>query len=188
VITWLSGTLLGVSGQEATVDVGGVGYGVVVSSRSLGGAGEGDKVVLWCHTHVREDAITVYGFADQEDRDAFRRLLGIQGVGVKLASAVIGTLGAKGLGDAISFRDVDALCAVPGVGPKSARGIIAKLAAEDPEVPSVLTSTQEEVVGVLVSLGYQKADALAALRHAGAVGDSEEAVRAAVAWLAGQGK
>src|SRR5579883_1261728 len=111
------------------LDVGGVGYELVVPLGTLGRArpDETGRVTLWVHTHVREDALALFGFADASERAAFRLLLGVSNVGPKIAVAVLGALPVDELGRAVARRDLGAITAVPGVGKKIAERLLLEL-------------------------------------------------------------
>ncbi len=119
-IGWLRGELMsrGADG-ELLVDVGGVGYRVLVPATVLSSVGVlGQTVGLFVHTHVREDAIVLYGFATANERRCFEALLAAHGVGPSLALAVLSSLQPETLVRAVIDGDLDMLCSVPGVGTK----------------------------------------------------------------------
>ena len=126
-IARLTGALVEVDGARGVVDVGGVGYEIFAPTVALHEWTGEDSVVVHVHTVVREDAIALYGFKDGADRAAFRVLIGVSGVGPKLALAALDTLGADGLADAISRDDVGALNKIPGVGKKTAQRLALEL-------------------------------------------------------------
>ena len=169
-IAQLSGRLVSSSLGDVVVDVGGVGYRVYVPPGSVG-AHVGDDVLLHTHLAVREDALTLYGFADASTRGLFETLLGVTGVGPKLALAAIGTLGADGLRRAVVGEDVGALTVVPGVGKKSAQRMILELrerlgAADDGSVPGRPAGPADprtEVREALAALGYAAGEIQSAL-------------------------
>jgi Holliday junction DNA helicase RuvA len=199
-IGWLRGRLVGgPSGGEVLVDVGGVGYRVTVPpALAAAVGGDGDAVELHVHTHVREDALVLYGFARLADRRMFEVLLGAHGVGPSLALAILGTLGADGLVRAVVDEDVDALCTVPGVGRKTAARLVIDLASKLDgalTAPSTgagggptaaLRSARADVRDALVELGYGTDEIK---RAVGALGDEdapvEDLLRRALRVLAG---
>jgi Holliday junction DNA helicase RuvA len=141
----------------ACLEVGGVGYEVTMTPRSLAGLPSvGEEVVVHTHTHVREDEMSLYGFEAESDRDLFRVLLGAGGVGPKLAMAVLGTMTHQEVVRAIVTEDSDALTVVPGVGKRGAQKIVLelapKLAGVDAEVGT--TSSTVTVRQALEGLGY----------------------------------
>lgn len=153
----LRGILVARRGDTATIEVGGVGYEVTMTSRSLTGLpGLGEEVVVHTHTHVREDDMSLFGFDSEADRDLFRILLGASGVGTKVALATLGTMEREEIMRAIASEDADALTAVPGVGKRSAQKIILelapKLAGRDAELTGA--SATLTVRQALEGLGY----------------------------------
>ncbi|HWB71321.1 MAG TPA: Holliday junction branch migration protein RuvA [Egibacteraceae bacterium] len=125
-IALLRGRLAAGGRGEIVVDVGGVGYRLRVPPGSALGR-PGDEVTVHTHLAVREDALTLYGFADAAARDLFETLLSVTGVGPKLALAALASLGAEGLRRAVVTEDVATLTVVPGVGKRGAHRIILEL-------------------------------------------------------------
>lgn len=119
--------------QEAdggvVVDVAGVGYEVAVPLGTIGRArpDEAGHITLWVHTHVREDALALFGFSDEGERAAFRALLGVSNVGPKIAVAVLGALPANELARAVARQDLTAMKGIPGVGKKIAERLLLEL-------------------------------------------------------------
>ncbi len=176
----LTGTIDSVTGDAALVDVNGVGYVVHASSRTLGQlGGSGAVVSLLIETQVREDAINLYGFAEKAERDWFRLLTTVQGVGAKVALAILGVLSPDDLSLAIAAQDKAAITRAPGVGPKLGARIVAELkdkagsVANDLSVGAVRGAAlngakagaipAEDAVSALVNLGYRRAEAYAAV-------------------------
>lgn len=157
---------------SCVIDVGGVGYEVHVPLGMLGRLPDG-PVVVHVHTHVREDALTLYGFSSSEDRAAFRALLGVSSVGPKVALAILGSFRASELAAVVAREDVAALKAISGVGKKTAERLILDLKDKLPKLglgsPTLLapkngkparpSGPAEEVVRALVALGYRPAEA-----------------------------
>jgi holliday junction DNA helicase RuvA len=197
VIGWLSGRLIArtVDG-ELLVDVHGVGYRVSVPAPLLVTAGEpGADVTLHVHTHVREDAIVLYGFSTTEERRCFEALLAAHGVGPSLALAVLCALRPAELVRAVLEEDLDVLCAVPGVGRKTAARMVLDLRTrlELPEftgagVPGGVTGVpaepRGEVRAALVELGYGPEEIRRALHDIPDDGAVEEMLRQALRELA----
>ena len=153
----LRGTLVSRRGEVACVEVGGVGYEVTMTPRSLAGLpGVGEEVVVHTHTHVREDEMSLYGFEAETDRDLFRVLLGAGGVGPKLAMSILGSMSHQEVVRAIVTEDADALTVVPGVGKRGAQKIVLELAPKLAGVdPELVTSTSIVTVRqALEGLGY----------------------------------
>ncbi|MEI7892406.1 MAG: Holliday junction branch migration protein RuvA [Myxococcales bacterium] len=153
------------------VDVGGVGYELFVPLGTVGRVPTDDRghALFYVHTHVREDALTLFGFATEADRLAFRTLLAVSGVGPKIALAVLGALPSGELARAIAARDLGRLTAITGVGKKTAERLVLelrdKLKTEPTAGPAAArTATvprrqQEVLVGALTSMGYRAAEA-----------------------------
>lgn len=178
----LSGTVDTVAGDHLIVDCNGVGYVVFCSARTLRRLeGTGARVSLRVETQVREDAITLYGFADQAERDWFKVLTTVQGVGSKVALAILSVLEPDRLTQAIAAQDKTALAQADGVGPKLAARIVNELkdkvadlrigpaalalggaAAPAPAVPEV-GGAAADAVSALVNLGYRRAEAFTAV-------------------------
>lgn len=126
-IGMLTGTCLMTGSGEAIIDVNGVGYLVQCGSRTLGNMGTGETVCIHIETHVREQAITLYGFGNEEDRAWFVRLQSVQGVGPKAALAMLDILSPSEILSAASLGDKAAFARASGVGPKLAARIAMEL-------------------------------------------------------------
>ncbi|MDR2975599.1 MAG: Holliday junction branch migration protein RuvA [Propionibacteriaceae bacterium] len=169
-IAQLTGRLLSVQAASAVIDVGGVGFLVYCPPAAVADARVGQTLTLHTHLAVREDALTLYGFASVEDRDAFVLIQSVTGIGAKIALAVMTQLTAAQLRQAILTENLVVLSAVPGIGKKTAQRLILELsqkavglAASDDEAPSVGQSVwREQVVMGLTGLGYSLKDAEAA--------------------------
>ncbi len=145
---------------EILVEVGGVGYRVSVPTRTAGALGAvGSEVHLHVHTHVREDAIVLYGFAHDDERRCFEALLGAHGVGPSLALSVLSALSPAALSTAVVEDDAETLCAVPGIGRKTAARLLIDLKSRL-DVPDlsfagiVAGSARAEARAALAELGY----------------------------------
>ena len=124
----IRGTLVEKSPAVVVIDVGGVGYTLAVTPRSLSQLpGIGEEAVLHTHLHVREDQLALYGFGSTEERDLFELLLGISGIGPKVALAILATLSPDDLRSAVVSDDTAALIAVPGIGKRSAQKLMLEL-------------------------------------------------------------
>jgi Holliday junction DNA helicase RuvA len=134
----LTGRVVAQEADGVVLDVGGVGYELAVPLGTLGRSRVDDagRVTLWVHTHVREDALALFGFADEAERAAFRALLGVSNVGPKIAVAVLGALPAAELSLAVARRDLAALTAVSGIGKKIAERLLLELRDKLPSVPT----------------------------------------------------
>jgi Holliday junction DNA helicase RuvA len=157
----LRGTVLDRAiGGEVLVEVGGVGYRVAVPSGAVGALEPGGPVFLFTHLVVREDAMSLYGFPDREQRDTFEALMSATGVGPKLALAVLSVHSPSALRRAVLEGDLDALTLVPGVGKRTAQRLMIELAAKlgtaspDPVGVDGGPSARAEVRAALEGLGY----------------------------------
>ena len=127
----LSGTIVEKDLRALTVDAGGVGYEVLMPLTDLGKAGAlGDKVVLRIHTHVREDAIQLFGFLHDDGRNTFTTLMTVNGVGPKLALGILSGIEPGDLASAVNGKDLTRLTAIPGIGKKTAERLCLELAGK----------------------------------------------------------
>lgn len=179
----LTGLVDSVGEDWAIVDVSGVGYLIFGSSRTLGRLGAaGEPARLLIETHVREDHIHLYGFIDQDERDWFRLLSSVQGVGARMTLAILSALGPEELVQSIAAQDKASLTRANGVGPKLAGRIVAELkdkvgaiewGGDRIAVASVAGAGEgadgrvpEDAISALVNLGYRRADAFGAVAKA----------------------
>jgi Holliday junction DNA helicase RuvA len=167
VIAYLRGRLSAKQPNRIVIDVNGVGYDVSVPLSTFYGLGaEGTEVALRIHTHVREEALALYGFATELELVLFERLIGISGIGPKLALAVMSGIEPNELVRAIEQSNIARLTAIPGVGKKTSERIIVELkdrlprlrpevaaAGGDASEPSAL---RDDVLSALVNLGYHR--------------------------------
>lgn len=159
----LRGTLVTKRLDGVTVDVGGVGYELSVTTRDLAELpGVGEEIVLHTHLHVREDAMVLFGFSTDRGRDFFRVVLTAPGVGPKLALAMLSTLDVDELHAAIIGEDVDALTVVPGIGKRSAQKMVLELKPKLVDMPigsmPGANSARPQVRDALEGLGYNAAE------------------------------
>jgi Holliday junction DNA helicase RuvA len=192
VIGSVRGTVLERSATgEAIVEVGGVGYRVLVPLGGLQALVPGEPTFLFTHLHVRDDALVLYGFPTRGERDTFEVLIGANGVGPKLALAICSVHSPAALRRALVDDDVDALTLVPGVGTRTAQRLLLELKARL-EVPGLaggdtepaLTTPRVQVRDALAGLGYgpdEVRDALVSLPDDGPV---EQLLRDALRRLA----
>jgi Holliday junction DNA helicase RuvA len=154
--------------QEIVVDVGGVGYRVVIPLSTFYRLGpEGEPVTLLIHTHVREDALTLFGFLTSDEQSLFERLISVSGVGPKLAINILSGIDAAELRAALRSSDVARLTRVPGVGKKTAERLVLELkdklpavAPSEPALPGVIAaSTKDDLLSALANLGYSRPEA-----------------------------
>jgi holliday junction DNA helicase RuvA len=176
VIAFLRGTILEKHPNRIVVDVNGVGYDVSVPLSTFYGLGEpGGEIALRIHTHVREDALALYGFASLLEQDLFERLIGVSGIGPKLALAVLSGIEPVELITAIRLQDVARLTAIPGIGKKTAERIGLELKDRLPaELQSAGQAARAEapedqlrgdLLSALLNLGYQRAVAEQAIER-----------------------
>lgn len=200
----LKGTIDEIGEDHVIVDVHGVGYVAFCSARTLGNLpGAGEAVVLHIETYVREDMIRLFGFQTHLEREWFRLLQSVQGVGAKVALAVLGTMPPSDLANAIALRDIAMVSRAPGVGKKVAERIVTELKNKAPafagEASGTIGLKQElgegvapapvtDAVSALTNLGYSRdmaANAVAAaLKLAGEGADSAKLIRLGLKELA----
>ncbi|HEX7166880.1 MAG TPA: Holliday junction branch migration protein RuvA, partial [Acidimicrobiales bacterium] len=175
---------------ELLVEVGGVGYRVQVPTPVLTSAGElGGPVFLHVHTHVREDAIVLYGFSTGDERSCFEALLSTHGVGPAVALAILSIHSPVALRRAVATDDADALTLVPGIGKKTAARLLLELKSrlDVPDVdleivtvaPDAATLARAEVKAALTQLGYGADEVREAVRDLPADGTVEDLLRLA---------
>jgi holliday junction DNA helicase RuvA len=146
---------------EVLVEVGGVGYRCLVPLSALPAAAPGQPAFLMTHLHVREDAMTLYGFPTRDERDTFETLIGANGVGPKLALAIVSVHPPAALRRAVAEDDLDALCLVPGIGKRTAQKLMVELKSRL-DVPDIDLGGDDttgpparaEVRAALTELGY----------------------------------
>lgn len=202
---YLKGTVAGVqkNGNRVvlTLEVNSIGYQLQIPPRIVEGLpGSGEAFQVFTHLQVREDQLTLYGFASAAERDLFRELLGVSGIGAQLAIALLDTLGLSELVGAIVASNTKALAKAPGVGKKTAERISLELRTKlaqwhhDAGPWTTLTagmapSLQEDVEMTLLALGYTNSEVTEALQEIGAdtslaaSAEPEEWIRRAIAWL-----
>jgi len=203
----LRGLIDAVGADHAIIDVGGVGYEVACSSRTLSALpAPGEPVTLSIETHVREDAIKLYGFLTEAERGWFRLLQSVQGVGAKVALSILSTLDVGHLANAIALQDKSMVTRAPGVGPKVALRIVNELKDKAPPLALVTTqvighapsqtvkggdiapSPAAEAVSALLNLGYAPLQAnaaiSAAMSKAGETARTEDLIRLGLKELA----
>ncbi|MDP8937264.1 MAG: Holliday junction branch migration protein RuvA [Actinomycetota bacterium] len=179
---------------EATVEVGGIGYRVSVSPATLAALGPtGAEVVVHTHLHVREDALTLYGFPAADERDCFEALLGAHGVGPALALAIVSVHPPSQLRRVLVEGDLDALTLVPGVGRKTAARLLIELKARLDVPESDLAAAGVDGNGAaplaelrvaLAGLGYEAEEVRRVAGELPADGDLETLLRSALRLLA----
>jgi Holliday junction DNA helicase RuvA len=168
-ITSLSGRVSDISSESIVVLVGGVGLGVYVPNHLREGLRIGENIQLFTYLAVREDSLTLYGFSTNEERDFFTLLIGVSGIGPKLALAGISTLNPDAIRRAVFTEQAEVFSRIPGVGKKTAQRILIHLqdkvkAVEGFEPVAEMDDTDTQVLEALVSLGYSVVEAQAALQ------------------------
>ncbi|MBI2830967.1 MAG: Holliday junction branch migration protein RuvA [Chloroflexi bacterium] len=193
-IASLHGRIDSLGSDWAIINVGGVGYRVYMPTSTLSAVGvTGKEAKLHTYLHVREDALTLYGFSSAEELDLFQTLMTVSGIGPRLALAMLSSMSAEQLATAIATGSADLLTAIPGIGKKTASRIILelkdKIGAGLLAAPIAQVSQDNtDVLSALTSLGYSVAEASRAV--AALPTDSklslEEKVRLALGWLGGK--
>ncbi len=183
-IAHLRGVLLEKHPNQAVVEAGGVGYDVTIPVSTYSALPEpGAEVRLRIHTHVREDTLALYGFATEEEKALFERLITVSGIGPRLAITVLSGLPVTELYAAIRGGAVERLLRIPGVGRKTAERIVLELREKLPATPAAaretvaagaMSAVEQDVLSALVNLGCTAAAAEAAVRKARAAGTPEE--------------
>lgn len=178
-IATLTGTLFDKHPGRAIIDVGGVGYEVHISARTYDRLpANSDDVFLYVYTSVREDAITLFGFAHLEEKELFLLLNTVSGVGPKLSLGILSGISASELGEALSMKNMSRLTALPGVGKKTAERMCVELQdkvshfirhgsgadTDSSEVQVVEGDNVQDVISALVNLGYPQNTAWQAVR------------------------
>jgi Holliday junction DNA helicase RuvA len=180
----LRGVVDAVGEAHAIVDVNGVGYEVQASARTLRALQPGQEVSLAIETHVREDAIRLYGFASEAERAWFRTLQTVQGVGARVALGVLGTLSPQDLASAVALQSWAAVEQAPGVGKKLAQRIVAELKDRAPALGAGGLPAAAVGASMQPPKGDAAAEAISALTNLGYhPGQASQAVAAAIAEL-----
>ena len=191
----LTGRLASKAPDQLLLDVGGVGYLVHIPLSTFYELPEPESPAsLWIHTHVREDTLALYGFLTERERSLFLLLLGVAGIGPRVALTVLSGIPPAELAAALRNQDVRRLVAIPGVGKKTAERMVLELAekaasfaAEGPPTAPAAVSA-DDVISALVNLGYRKAEAeraVDAIARAGAPKGFSDYLKAALKKLTG---
>ena len=199
-IARLSGTVLEKRGDEAVLDVQGVGYLVHLSLQSMAGLPpEGARAQIRCYTHVREDALQLFGFLTPEEEELFHLLISVSGVGPKLGINILSGMPAAELASAILHGELARLTKIPGVGKKTAERLVVELKdrlrtsglvnGTRPSRPPPSAASGEALLSALVNLGYRFAaaerTAETVRRNLGAAAPLEDQLREALRLIAG---
>jgi len=179
-IALLRGVLIEKHPNQAVVEAGGVGYDVTIPVSTFTHLPDaGAEVRLRIHTHVREDALALYGFLTQDEKALFEKLIGVSGIGPTLAVKVLSGLAAPDLVNSIRRGEVERLVRIPGVGKKTAERMVLELrdkmpavTGSEPESPAAaaLSPIDQDVLSALLNLGCGRPQAEAAVRKAKAAG------------------
>ncbi|HYM79683.1 MAG TPA: Holliday junction branch migration protein RuvA [Candidatus Dormibacteraeota bacterium] len=180
-IAHLRGKLLAKHPNQAIVETSGVGYDVTISVPTFSDLPSvGTEVALHIHTHVREDALALYGFLRPSEKLLFEKLLTVSGIGPKLAITILSGMAADEMVGAIRGNDVARLTRIPGIGKKTAERMVLELRDKLPPAgpttapaAPALNATEEDVLSALVNLGYQRAAAEKALASVVKDGDAK---------------
>jgi Holliday junction DNA helicase RuvA len=183
-IALLRGVLVEKHPNQAIVETGGVGYDVAIPVSTFTHLPEsGAEVKLRIHTHVREDAIALYGFLTQDEKALFEKLIGVSGIGPTAAVKILSGLAAPDLIRAIQRGEVERLVRIPGVGKKTAERLVLELrdkmpavSGEEPETlpASSMSEVDQDVMSALLNLGCARPQAENAVRKAKAAGAAQD--------------
>ena len=196
-IAQLRGRLLRKDTQEAVVDVGGVGYSLTIPVSTFYRLGEpGTEVTLRTHTHVREDALALFGFLTSAEQTLFERLIAVAGVGPRLAVSILSGIETPDLVGALRSGDVARLTRIPGVGKKTAERLVVELKDKmaglegiEPPTEEPGAEPHEDLVSALLHLGYSRPEAERGVKKAIAQdteGSFEELLRRTLRVLSGR--
>jgi Holliday junction DNA helicase RuvA len=191
-IAFITGRVAARTASHSIIEVGGMGYRLIMSTASLAALpAEGDEVTVQTYLHVREDELTLYGFASEEERELFEALIGVSGVGPKVALAVLSALRPGALRTALARDDIALLSSVPGVGKKTAQRLLIDLKDKlgAPELggagASGASHAAVEARDALVAMGFSAAESAAALRDVEPGATAEQLLRSALKALGG---
>ena len=193
-IASLHGRLESLGGDWAVIKVGGIGFQVYMPTSTLSTLGAaGEEVKLHTHLHLREDNVTLYGFASSEELELFQILIGVSGLGPKLALAMLSTMNVEQLSTAIATGSTDLLTAVPGIGKKMAERLVLelkdKISAGLVAAPTAQIARENaDVLAALTSLGYSVAEATRAVATLPSSSDLtiEEKIKLALQYFGGK--
>ncbi|MCS6766141.1 MAG: Holliday junction branch migration protein RuvA [Candidatus Protistobacter heckmanni] len=184
-IARLAGILLEKNPPNIIVDCGGVGYEVAVPMSTFYSLpASGEKVVLLTQQIVREDAHLLYGFATATERDTFRELIKISGVGARTALAILSGMQTDELAQAVTLQDAGRLVKIPGIGKKTAERLLlelkGKLGADLGHTGGAVVNEQADILNALAALGYSEKEAALAVKQVPAGASVAEGIRAAL--------
>lgn len=184
---YLSGTVADISGVEAIIDVGGIGYSVMCTSSAISVLKCGEKAKIYVYLAVREDDVSLYGFSQKAEKNIFLRLISISGIGAKVAMGILSGISADELALCIANGDVKRLNSIKGIGRKTAERIILELKDKLSDelndsvgTPTPFNDISDEAMMALMSLGFTKNEAAQALKNVDKNLSLEETVRLAL--------
>ncbi|MGZ4813814.1 MAG: Holliday junction branch migration protein RuvA [Terriglobales bacterium] len=191
-IAHLRGKLIAKHPNQVIIEAAGVGYDVTISVPTFSGLGSvGSEVALHVHTHVREDALALFGFVHPEEKQLFEKLLSVSGIGPKLAITILSGMAAADMVAAIKGNDVAKLTKIPGIGKKTAERMVLELRDKlkdfglEPAAPPA-SPLEEDVLSALTNLGYQRPlaeKAVATVMHNGGSKEFDAMFREALGLL-----
>jgi len=203
-IAFLAGTLAHKATDKLYLEVGGVGYELAASTRTLASLGSrGEDVLLYTYMHVRENDVALFGFCDEEEKRVFLALIDISGIGPKVALAVLSSLQPRMLAGAVATEDIALISSVPGIGKKTAQRLIIELkgkleavfpasigetstdAAAAPSAATQQQSALADAQAALFSMGFSAAEIAEAFTGAPADANSEALLKHALAKMGG---
>ncbi len=196
-IAWLKGELLEKQAPSLLLNVNGIGYELEAPMTTFYDLpAEGEIATLYVHMVVREDAQLLFGFSSRQQRELFRSLIKVNGVGPKVALAVLSTLSAQELLQCMADEDFNSLCKVPGIGKKTAQRLVVEMkdrlekefgdvALEQRSVGGGINNARNDAIEALVSLGYRPADASRVVKGLDKDLSSEDLIRQALRTLSG---
>lgn len=191
-ISSLTGRVVAKDASGCVIDVGGVGFRVLMSTSAIAALpAEGREASVLTHLHVREDELTLYGFAEPLEREVFLALLSVSGVGPKVALAALSALRPEALLDAVAREDAAFIASVPGIGKKTAERIVVDLkdrfgSAGAREAAAAPSSGVREAEQALLAMGFSAAEVATALRgYDGPPDDAESALKHGLRRLGG---
>lgn len=198
-IAYLKGKVLYIGAETAILEVNGVGYEVYCSGGAFKKLTQGETADLYTYLQVKEDGVTLFGFANPKEKEIFLKVISVSGVGPKLAISVLTGLSADEFAQAVATADVKRLSAVKGLGKKTAEKIVLELhgkisaaevmtASGDPvsatnaEIPTRLSAQDEEALSALMGLGFTRSESTQAIKRAHEQGATsvEEIIRKAL--------
>lgn len=185
-IAYLKGKVAAKNAYGAILDVGGVGYELSMSTHALAVLpGVGEQAHVWTYLQVKEDGMSLFGFADLVERELFERLIGVSGIGPKMAIAALSTFKAHALAEVIAEGDITRIATVPGIGKKTAQRVVLELQGVLKSEPTLFSAPEAPIGGAmkdaseaLASMGISAEETKAALKGYDGTGeDSADIIR-----------